>query len=753
MKNYVFDARALLNPNYRGRGVARYVRSLITASYKPGDIIYFNESQMNSPEVMDFLRLGFKVSSKFETSDEYIFMLCSPFEDKFPFELGYYRREKGQEIHVVLYDLIPYLAQDDYLRGAAVQSRYYACLNMLREADKVLCISESTRSDAIRVLDLDPEKCVNIFTGVDDFFFDQTPAEPPASPMMLSNRPFIFTVSGLHPSKNLKALVTAFADSTTRLDLEYDLRIVLPVDVKEEVLKLLPSRDRRRLMGSVHVLAGLTEAEIKWHYQNCALFAYPSRYEGFGLPPAEALVSGACTISSNRASLAEVVTSKHAQFDPDNIAEMAQLMKNALTDEALRKKIMTENSQTVDRMHWSSVAKTVNALRPTTAKLPAAAQDTVAPIDIFTALPPHRSGVIEYTVNFLNTIAGQYPIRVFYPQGSQPMGLDSRIRSYPISTAPYLMGPPERRFFVLGNSDAYIDVYDFALHNAGNLWLHDARYSGLVFAKCFMRDATDWEGVRQIVNLANREGYQTIDSDPGFFSREGALFIRPLLAREKGKIIIHNSIAERYVQAEAGSLMSEPQICNLPLVSFDKLPASTREDVSITKPLNVISLGFVSDGKMPEDVVEGCGLLSMTRPVNLTFCGQVDEQHGISLQRQADIYPDLNLSFTGFQPMESYRKTIRQSDAAIQLRRHYNGESSATLLDLIAGGVRVITNLVNYDEELFDLLSVVPSELRGPALHRKVAEALKNASRPAQEAVDALFEKRDPVAIMEKMLA
>lgn len=636
MKNYVFDARALLNPNYRGRGVARYVRNLIKTAYRSGDIVYFDESQMTEPEAMEFLQQGFEVSSKFEDGAEYIFLMCSPFENKLPFEMGYYGLHRKQEVHVVLYDLIPLLAQDDYLRGTAAQSRYYACLHMLRDADKVLCISENTRMDAIRELGLESAKCVTIFTGVDDNFFDSSPVPAPERRSMSSTRPFVFSVSGLHPSKNLKALVTAFADPRSDLSLDHDLRIVLPpASTLDQVLGLLPVRDRKRLRGSIHVLTGLSETELKWHYRNCALFAYPSRYEGFGLPPAEALVSGACVLSSNRSSLSEVVVSDKAGFDPGDPAGIARLMRNVLDDETLRKRIIEENAAVTDRLRWSAVAQTVDAQRGSVA--PGRVQDAPEPIDVFTALPPNRSGVIEYTVNFLNAIAGTHSIRVFYSSGSQPMGLDPRIRTYPLSVAPHLMGPAERRFFVLGNSDAYIDVYDFALHNNGNLWLHDARYSGLVFAKCFVRENSKWEGIRSIADHANRPGYQSIGGDPSFFAREGALFIRPLLACGKAKVIIHNSIAERYVQAEASGMMHKPQICNLPLVGFDELPPAKRPPISKERPLEVISLGFVSDGKMPEDVIEGCGILSHSRPTNLTFCGQIDEQAALTLQRQADI--------------------------------------------------------------------------------------------------------------------
>lgn len=96
---------------------------------------------------------------------------------------------------------------------------------------------------------------------------------------------------------------------------------------------------------------------------------------------------------------------------------------------------------------------------------------------------------------------------------------------------------------------------------------------------------------------------------------------------------------------------------------------------------------------------------------------------------------------------------IRQSDAAIQLRRHYNGESSATLLDLLAGGVRVITNLINYDYELFELITSLPADSRGATLHQQIARALDTMTLPDQPAVDSLFAKRDPDQIIARMLS
>ena len=95
-------------------------------------------------------------------------------------------------------------------------------------------------------------------------------------------------------------------------------------------------------------------------YDHTSLYVFPSRHEGFGLPPLEAMQHGVPVASSKRGPLPEILGDAALYFNPDDLEEMVAVMERALKDEALRKELIQKGSSQVQRYRWSTMAEKIH---------------------------------------------------------------------------------------------------------------------------------------------------------------------------------------------------------------------------------------------------------------------------------------------------------------------------------------------------------------------------------------------------------
>lgn len=188
-------------------------------------------------------------------------------------------------------------------------------------ADFVICISESTQRDVVEYFGVPEERTAVVYLGVDVNF-----EKPVASVQHYHRRPFLLYVGARGGYKNFERLVRAFARST-RLCMEFDLLCFGGGPLTAFECKLLAdaglSSDQvTQIGGRDDILAVL--------YQQAAALIYPSLYEGFGIPPLEAMALGCPVICSNSSSLPEVVGDAAETFDPLDEEAMLAAMENVL---------------------------------------------------------------------------------------------------------------------------------------------------------------------------------------------------------------------------------------------------------------------------------------------------------------------------------------------------------------------------------------------------------------------------------------
>ncbi len=262
---------------------------------------------------------------------------------------------------VTLYDLIPLLNPDTYLKPDPVYAQYYQRkIEHLKRANQWLAISESAASEGHNTLALPADAVVNISTACDAVFrrLEITEAEKQQFLERFGiTQPFILYSGGADARKNLQGLIRAY--SLLPKPLRDAHRLVLAGKMPEsEVFKL------RKTARSVGIPKGcllftgyITDEELARFYNLCAVFVFPSYHEGFGLPALEAMSCGAPTIGSNVTSIPEVIGRADALFDPRDHNDIAAKIVSVLTNQDLRKSLCEHALVHATKYSWDSCAK------------------------------------------------------------------------------------------------------------------------------------------------------------------------------------------------------------------------------------------------------------------------------------------------------------------------------------------------------------------------------------------------------------
>lgn len=236
-------------------------------------------------------------------------------------------------------------------------ARYYGQVDVAaRAADHIIAVSESTRRDTVRLLGVPEEKITVIYEAAHPIFTPVTNEETLARVRTRYGLPhdFLLFVSTVEPRKNLPTLLRAFH----RLRTNYKIAVTLAIAghrgwLIEEVDAVIAEL---RLGTAVRFLGGIPNEELVYLYNAAKLFVLPSFYEGFGLPPLEAMACGTPVIVSNVSSLPEVVGDAGWLVEPEDVEGLTVAMWRALTDEKLRREMRAKGLKRAHTFSWERAA-------------------------------------------------------------------------------------------------------------------------------------------------------------------------------------------------------------------------------------------------------------------------------------------------------------------------------------------------------------------------------------------------------------
>jgi glycosyltransferase involved in cell wall biosynthesis len=261
-----------------------------------------------------------------------------------------------------------------YLRSRLAFAYARASIGMAaRRATRVLTVSESSKRDILRFVDVSPDKIDVIYNGYDERFG----AEPREEDVVRVREryqlhdEFVLYAGNVKPHKNLERVIQALHRVRARgLD---HLKLVLIGDEISKYSALRRAVHQHQLHKYVRFLGYMPEETLAVMYRLAAVFVFPSLYEGFGLPPLEAMASGTPVVTSNVSSLPEVAGDAAVLVDPYDPEAIADGIYRVLTDEGLRHDLRQKGLNRARQFSWEDSARRVRAIYQQAGGAPAAA--------------------------------------------------------------------------------------------------------------------------------------------------------------------------------------------------------------------------------------------------------------------------------------------------------------------------------------------------------------------------------------------
>jgi glycosyltransferase involved in cell wall biosynthesis len=615
---------------------------------------------------------------------------------------------------VTLYDLIPLVMAERYLGDPAMARRYRLRLGLIRNADLVLAISEYTRHEAIQLLGLDPAKVKMVGTGVSSFFTPAGPDDKPVVDLRRSvpdiARPFVVAVLGMDPRKNVERLIEAYGLLPRSVRKEHQLVIACTIT--------RPARER----WSIHAQrAGLGEDEVVFTgwihdsvlrdlYRAARLSVFPSLYEGFGLPVAEAIACGCPTITSNLTSTPEILDWKPAEFDPTDAPDMAESIERGLSDSEFRQRLDEVARKRRASFTWTAVGgRTIDALH--SLPEPRTHRRRRKRIALVGSLPPTESTIAHYHARLALRVARRCELDCFDDSDdARSAALENGARRFSARALGWTMSPAayDAIIYSFGNRERYRATYDLFLRHPGVVWLHDARLASFYLDQAQrvpknLRDA--WLRQKMEAMYGSRLPPELgISSTPEDFSRLGVGMTRELVQGARG-LIVNSSFCAQLVRLDQGPDSPMPPTRVIPFAVPEPPPENESRGPRLDDEFLLASLGAVDATKAPELMIRALALVRREIPARLAFVGRVSSPLRADLEQLADdCEVRAAIEFTGHVDDQEYWNRLRRADCALQLQVPTTGESCATVGDCLSVGMPVITNAMTYRDSPPDAL-------------------------------------------------
>jgi len=236
-------------------------------------------------------------------------------------------------------------------------ARYYGQIDQaVKRADHIIAVSESTKRDTIRLLGVPEHKITVIYESANRIYQpinDHEILERTRDKYRI-NRDFILFVGTIEPRKNVPTLLRAYRQLLDSYKTDVKLVIVGRRGwLSEEVFTLV---DQLKLGDDVLFLGRVPIEDLLYLYNAAQLLVQPSFYEGFGLPPLEAMACGTPVVVSNVSSLPEVVGDAGVLVDPQEVSELTVAIWRVLTDSALRNDLITKGLRRARCFSWEKTA-------------------------------------------------------------------------------------------------------------------------------------------------------------------------------------------------------------------------------------------------------------------------------------------------------------------------------------------------------------------------------------------------------------
>jgi glycosyltransferase involved in cell wall biosynthesis len=275
---------------------------------------------------------------------------------------------------VTIHDLAS-LFYDD-ASGVLHAARVFRLKHGLERASRIIAVSGATQRDVINLLPGAEKRIRLIYNAPDPQFLERRPEPSAASPGPEASArerhrileryqiryPFVLYAGSIRPQKNIPRLIEAFAVARHNLESHRGYKELRLIIIGDEISRHADVRRaviQSRVENHVRFLGFIPLDTLRVFHELAAAFVFPSLYEGFGLPPLEAMAAGTPVIASSVSSLPEVVGGAAMLVNPENVFDIARGITEVLTNDELRQSLIVRGRRQAAGFSWTRTARAV----------------------------------------------------------------------------------------------------------------------------------------------------------------------------------------------------------------------------------------------------------------------------------------------------------------------------------------------------------------------------------------------------------
>lgn len=260
-----------------------------------------------------------------------------------------------ERLIVTVYDVIPYIHPETF---NWYQQLYFLLFyrKLFKRAAHIITCSNHSKGDIARLLKVPREKITVTYYGIHERFrvLNQKKYSNTLKNKYNLHEPYILYVGTLEPHKNVPALIRAYAKVREKMP---KIKLVLVGKKAWKLTQTFKTIKELNLEGHVIFTGYVPDEDLPMFYNGAEVFVFPSKYEGFGFPPIEAMACGCPVITTKGGSLPEIVGDAGILVDPNDITGLVKSIELVLKDRALREKIVQKGLKRSKTFNWKNAAK------------------------------------------------------------------------------------------------------------------------------------------------------------------------------------------------------------------------------------------------------------------------------------------------------------------------------------------------------------------------------------------------------------
>ena len=261
---------------------------------------------------------------------------------------------------ITVHDLLEHMYGSRDASSFRRSLHFYLTRRVLRKAARVIAVSQFTKNEIEKLLAISDERIEVVYNAIDERFLHGHATDVDREMIAqryLVNYPFILYAGAIRPHKNVVRIIEAFSALKNELQKEErlpDLKLIIIGDDLSSHPRLRRTVVRSGVQNDVRFLGFVPIEVLRIFYDVAKVFVFPSLYEGFGLPPLEAMAHGTPVVTSTTSSLPEVAGNAALLVNPENVFEIRRGLQRALLDPALRAQMKQRGYEQAQRFSWTA---------------------------------------------------------------------------------------------------------------------------------------------------------------------------------------------------------------------------------------------------------------------------------------------------------------------------------------------------------------------------------------------------------------